>query len=165
MMLAYLKPLWRLPKLRVMFPPELVKFLVVGASGTVLNLGIIALIAHNTSIRDWRASCVATLIAAANNYVLNNYWTFRRRAHSGVRFLRKYISFLIVCLGGLLATTATFAAITHFLHGAMRTAVLPVWSLLFAQLIGIGVGAFSNFTFNRTITWPAAAEDRGNPTE
>ena len=65
---------------------RLMKFLAVGGIGVVVNLLAMALIFHVTGYRDWRASAIASTIAALHNYFLNNYWTFADRRHTGPRY-------------------------------------------------------------------------------
>ena len=55
---------------------QLVRFLTVGASGYVVNLGVFALCIRLLEI-DYRAGAViAFLLSVINNFWLNRHWTF-----------------------------------------------------------------------------------------
>jgi dolichol-phosphate mannosyltransferase len=135
-----------------------VKYAIVGFSGIGVNLAVMATILHQTSVRDWRASLVASVVSTMSNYVWNNFWTFRSRAHSGMTFVRRYIVYLAVSLVGLAITTITYAFTSHALGDMLErreiAAVLPVSALLLCQLAAILAGTLCNYLLNLTFTWP-----------
>jgi putative flippase GtrA len=154
-------------------PAEAVKYAIVGFSGIGVNLAVMATILHQTALRDWRASLVASVASTMSNYVWNNFWTFRSRAHSGLTFVRRYIVYLAVSLMGLAVTTITYAFTSHVLGNTLAqreiAAVLPVShpspptsgapgtpvsALLLCQLVAILAGTLCNYLLNRTFTWP-----------
>jgi putative flippase GtrA len=74
---------------------QLVRFGIVGAVGFIVNLAVYTLFVHPVGV-DYRvASIVAWLVAVANNFVLNRYWTFDARA-GRARF--QAIRFIVVSL-------------------------------------------------------------------
>ena len=123
-----------------------------------VNLGVMALIIASNSYRGWRASAAATLAATMNNYILNNFWTFRDRAHRGMSLIHRYLFYLIASFVGLAVTTATFAVTTWSLEQVFNLnsvgSVLPPGILLICQLLAIGAGTLSNYKLNRLLTWP-----------
>jgi putative flippase GtrA len=68
---------------------QLAQFCVVGAVGYLINLGVYALLLHE-SVHYLFAATLSFLVAVANNYWLNRHWTFRDRkagvAAQGMRF-------------------------------------------------------------------------------
>lgn len=152
----YLNQLFRLSRLGRLVPAEFIKFASVGASGVIVNLGVMAEILHYTPYKDWRASAMSSLVATVSNYILNNFWTFRDRAHNGMTLVSRYIFYLLACLLGLGVTTGTFAAIiwvvAHVL--GLTTAGRHSAMLLVCQFFSILAGTFSNYWLNRAITWP-----------
>ena len=69
---------------------QLIRFVTVGASGYVVNLGVFALCVHVLGI-DYRiAAPIAFVVSVINNFWLNRHWTFDARhehpMHQGVRF-------------------------------------------------------------------------------
>ena len=134
-----------------------VKFGLVGATGIVVNLGAMAAIMSLWGWKDWRSSVLASLIATLNNYLWNNFWTFRDRVHSGRALITGYGRFLVASLGGLAVTTGMFAvlhkAARMYLAQAGRTVSMPSWSLLAFQGLAILFGAYANYRLNHLITW------------
>ena len=68
---------------------QLAQFCAVGAVGYLINLGVYALLLHE-SVHYLLAATLSFLVAVANNYWLNRHWTFRERkagvAAQGMRF-------------------------------------------------------------------------------
>jgi putative flippase GtrA len=69
---------------------QLIRFVTVGASGYVVNLGVFAACVHILGI-DYRiAAPIAFVVSVINNFWLNRHWTFdARHEHpmlQGVRF-------------------------------------------------------------------------------
>jgi putative flippase GtrA len=139
-------------------PAEALKYAVVGFSGIGVNLLAMAAILHQTAVRDWRASLVASVVSTMSNYVWNNFWTFRSRAHSGMTFVRRYILYFAVSLFGLAITTVTYAFLSHALGDTLArreiAAVSPLSALLLCQLVAILAGTLCNYLLNLTFTWP-----------
>jgi putative flippase GtrA len=58
---------------------QLIRFVTVGASGYIINIGVFALCVHALSI-DYRISAViAFVVSVINNFWLNRHWTFNAR--------------------------------------------------------------------------------------
>jgi putative flippase GtrA len=95
---------------------QFVKFAIVGASGTVINLGVFSLIifvyvkAAETRplVVEQVASGIAFCVAVISNYYLNRRWTFR---HSGPVIAHFGRFFLVSCLG--LALNVFFYTALH----------------------------------------------------
>ena len=88
--LQYLGQLWRLSSVSRYMSVRFIKFAIVGASGTMINLCAFLSFAGLFGLRDWRISALATLFANLTNYVFNNAWTFVDRGHRGWSLLRGY---------------------------------------------------------------------------
>jgi len=98
-----------------------IKFALVGASGVVVNLGCFsALLAAGVS--KYLASPIAIETSIVSNFLLNNYWTFRRRtlrSRKRVRGLKfNLVSFfsLGVSYGTFVALSLAFPAGTPHVH-------------------------------------------------
>ena len=160
--LAYLCQLWRLSFLGRFIPADFVKFGIVGATGVVVNLSVMALLLGFTLYRDWRASAIATLAATINNYILNNFWTFRDRAHSGTTLVRRYVCYLLFSLVGLVVTAGTYAGLAASL-GKVLWLPDATWNLrlvlLGCQFLAILAGTLFNYELNRVFTWPQRVKD------
>jgi dolichol-phosphate mannosyltransferase len=119
------------------------RFGVVGASGVVVNSGVLWLLAHGTLLPVWLASLAATSLAICTNFLLNDHWTFARAAHR-THARQRLLRFGGVSLCGAAITSATLV----LLHGQLE---LP---LLLANLAAIGCGAGWNYAASSRWTWP-----------
>jgi putative flippase GtrA len=72
---------------------QLAKFVVVGVSGSAINLLVFA------GLVGWGAHVAATIsfiVAAANNYLWNRLWTFRHaKSHVGIQGARFFVVSLL----------------------------------------------------------------------
>jgi dolichol-phosphate mannosyltransferase len=154
--LQYLGQLWRLSSVSRYMSVRFIKFAIVGASGTVINLCAFLSFARLLGLRDWRISALATLSANFTNYVFNNAWTFVDQGHRGWSLLRGYVSYLGFSLVGMLASTLTFAGLTGAYHTYLHTVQPAKESYILAlgfQLVAILVGTVFNYELNRRFTW------------
>src|SRR3954470_17823005 len=72
---------------------QLLKFSVVGATGTVINFAVFATLNKWFGVHYLIAATASFLVAVTSNYILNRHWTFRgKRGHFGYQGLR----FLVV---------------------------------------------------------------------
>ena len=69
--LQYLGQLWRLSSVSRYMSVRFIKFALVGASGTVVNLCAFTGFSALLGLRDWRISGLATLFANLTNYLLS----------------------------------------------------------------------------------------------
>jgi putative flippase GtrA len=91
---------------------QFVKFAIVGAIGTAVNLAVLKLTlllwghfnASTPFIVEAFASGLAFAVAVVNNYLLNRWWTFRSSGTMGAEFLK----FLVVSLAGLVLNEVVF---------------------------------------------------------
>ena len=116
----------------------IVKFVVVGGSGTVLNTAVLFVLYRRLHLPIVAASAVAVELAVVSNYLLNDRWTFAARSPS----LRRFAKFNASSLGGLTVN------------------VLSVWFLtriglyvLLANLAGIAAAFAVNITLSLTWVW------------
>jgi len=154
--LQYLGQLWRLSSVSRYMSVRFIKFAVVGASGTIVNLCAFLAFARLLGLRDWRISALATLFANLTNYIFNNAWTFVDRGHRGWYLLRGYVIYLGFSLVGMSASTLTFAGLTGAYHTYLHTAQPAKESYILAlgfQLVAILVGTVFNYELNKRFTW------------
>ena len=94
---------------------QLVCFLVVGASGYVVNLVSFFLLVHPLSAPDKLAFVLAAVIASTNNFFWNRHWTFRAKeehpARQAVRFF--FVSFLVLLFATGIYTLLVDAGISQ----------------------------------------------------
>ena len=104
------------------------KFAAVGIFGVVINLATFIVLVH-LGVNKFLASPLAIELAIVNNFLLNNYWTFRDR-NSSDRLLLKGLKFKGVSLLALCVSYATFLGLgvlfphtAPYMHQAV--AILP----------------------------------------
>jgi len=120
-----------------------VKFAIVGATGTIVNLVVLKL-----ALAGWSrfsattpfaievlASGLAFIVAVVNNFLLNRSWTFRSTGPAHIEFGK----FFTVSLAGLGLNTLAFSIFRGHLG-------LPV---LLSQLLAIGCVLPFNFLVNK----------------
>ncbi|MBA3622437.1 MAG: GtrA family protein [Actinomycetota bacterium] len=127
------KPLRDKPHLRT----ALLRFAVVGALGTLVNLAVLELLHGQLGYGFTRSSAAATEVAIIGNYLGNELWTFHYRRLS----LRRLLQFNATMLVGAAVQVGSATLLKEFLP------------YLLAQTLGIGIGAAVNFAFNFGWTW------------
>lgn len=136
--------------IRVRASSTLLKFLLVGASGVAVNLGVFTLLLVG-GMNKFLASPVAIEASIVTNFLLNNYWTFRRRK-SRDRVRIKGLKFNLVSFGALAISYTTFVLLS--------VAFPDVWPQLH-QLIGIVPATIFNYLLNSYWTFREEATDTG----
>jgi putative flippase GtrA len=109
---SFVRPRWLVDERLYRSGKQFVKFAVVGAVGTAVNLAVLkaTLIVwgqFNEStpfVVEAFASGLAFAVAVVNNYLLNRWWTFRSSGTMGTEFLK----FLVVSVAGLVLNEAVF---------------------------------------------------------
>jgi dolichol-phosphate mannosyltransferase len=120
----------------------LIKFLLVGASGIVVNLCAFWLIL-SAGASKFVASPVAVEISIISNFLLNNWWTFRWR-NVRASLLQRGVTFNAVSLVALLVSFTSFVA-TSFLLPSLEPLVHQLISIFPATVVNYY--AQSRFTF------------------
>lgn len=115
----------------------LLRFGVVGAIGTAVNLAVLELLHGQLGLGFTRSSAVATEVAIIGNYLGNELWTFHHRTLS----LRRLLQFNVTMLVGAAVQVGSATLLKEFMP------------YLLAQALGIAIGSGLNFAFNFGWTW------------
>ena len=130
------------------FTQRLGKFLVVGASGVVVNNAALFTFYQLFRLPLLLASSAAVVLAVVNNFVWNDRWTFEQQ-HSPLSVaFRRFARFGTASLGGLVLTTLMLWVLVNELG----------LHYLLANLIAAGAGAVANYVVN--IRWTYRQGDR-----
>jgi putative flippase GtrA len=71
---------------------QLLKFSVVGASGTAINFAVYSSLVKKGGTHYLLAATISFLVAVSSNYLLNRHWTFRgKRGHFAYQGLRFFV--------------------------------------------------------------------------
>jgi dolichol-phosphate mannosyltransferase len=121
------------------------KFAVVGASGVIVNLGSFTLLLE-LGMNQYLASPIAIEISIITNFLLNNFWTFRRRRNAdGLRI--RGLKFNVVSLLALLVSYSAFV---------ISAQLLPQQPPQLHQAIGILPALLVNYFLNSYWTFKNA---------
>lgn len=131
----------------------LVKFGLVGFIGTIVDFFFYKVFINLLALTPATAKGFSTEIAIINNFILNNFWTFRYRK-TKTNIWQKLGIFNLVSLGGLVLGVL----IVKFLHstygeGAVHIFGRPIAYNNFYFFATIPPVMLWNFTVNHFITW------------
>ena len=92
---------------------KLIKFVIVGFSGLIIDFGITFLCKEKVLLNKYISNSIGFTIAASSNYVFNRIWTF---SSNNSEVLIEFSSFLLVSIIGLLINNS----ILWLIHNNMR---------------------------------------------
>jgi dolichol-phosphate mannosyltransferase len=122
--------------------PPPVRFLIVGASGVGVNMGILWLLIGKFGLQSAPAVLLAVETSICTNFMLNDVWTF-----GAGRRIRPWAARLLIFHGA--AALAAGVNLGVFLLLNMAGGVY----YLAANLVAIGVASVINFGLSATLIW------------
>lgn len=131
----------------------LVKFSLVGVIGTIIDFLFYKIFINSFGLPPATSKGFSTEIAIINNFILNNYWTFRYRK-TKTNIWQKLGIFNLVSLGGLIIGVL----IVKFLHITYGGGFVDLFGRRIAYnnfyfFATIPPVMLWNFTVNHIITW------------
>lgn len=129
-------------KLRLRTWARFIRFCLVGGSGVIVNMGILALLTELLSITYQISSLFAIESAIIWNFFLNDAWTFKKSTNKSSR-LSKFLKFQVISMVGALINWGVLLLLTEF---------AGIYYLI-SNLVGIGVAVVWNFLANHLYTW------------
>ena len=125
-----------------LFARHAFKYYLVGASGVLVNLGILYTLTEFAGLWYLLSSSIAIYVSITTNFVLNKVWTFRDTTIKQEAFLM-YGKFVSVSLVGMLIQLG---------FNYIFVEELKLYYLL-AALISIIIASSTNFVLNRRWTF------------
>ncbi len=125
--------------------PILGRFLLVGLSGTVVNLAVLAGLV-TVGLPTLLAAVIATEVSILTNFICNDLWTFRPKGDEGMARLslrQRFGRFQVIAGLGAFLTIGLFG----LLHNGVGL------HYLVAQTLAIGLTTLVNFAANLRLTW------------
>ena len=121
---------------------RILKFGIVGATGVVVNMGLLAFFKGVLHIPLWLAGFLAIELSILSNFVLNDIWTWRDRRKRSFwnRIWRYHVSVGITAYG------------LNYPILLLLTKMLDMQYLI-ANLVGIAVASAANFIINHFWTY------------
>jgi dolichol-phosphate mannosyltransferase len=123
-------------------PPRFVLFSLVGLVGVGVHFTALLVGFKYFSLGFPTVQTTATLVAVANNYVLNNLLTYRDRRLRGLKFFAGLLSFYLICGIGVVANVG----IANFVFRQDYT----WWNAGVADAL---VGSVWNYAASSIFTW------------
>lgn len=114
---------------------QMVKFYVVGGSGTVVNLCTLYILTNFLGMWYLFSSAIGVIVSVTTNFFGNKIWTFKVKENK----IKLYINFWIASITGIIIQLALTFALVQYLN---------VWYVL-AAFIAILIASFSNFLLSK----------------
>ena len=92
---------------------KLVRFLLVGSTGTVINFGLLWILTEYAGVWYVLSAAIAGLLATLNNYTLNHLWTFGDRKGSNGNKVWGFLKYSSAVGVGYFAYLALLAFLTE----------------------------------------------------
>ena len=131
-----------IPKLGFHSHKDFIKYSIVGFSGLFVNLGSYIFLTRYLGMAEVVAPIISIETSLISNFLLNNFWTFRKRNLERA-LISRLMQFHLV-----MGFTGIFNYLTFFL----MFKIVMVNDIL-ANLLGIGVAAILNYLINSNWTW------------
>ena len=125
-----------------LFAKHAVQYYIVGASGVLVNLGILYMLADIAGFWYVASQVVAISVSITTNFFFNRYWTFRSSIEDQ-RNSVMYVKFIIISAIGMaiqMGITVTLVESSGFYH-------------MYGAGIGIAVASAINYVLNRRLTF------------
>lgn len=119
---------------------QFIKFCIVGAIGTVIDMGVFTLILYTTSLNILIISTISFACAVVNNFMLNKAWTFKDKSRRRKTQFIKFAGVSLVSLAFRLPTL--YVLVSYF----------SLWEPA-ANFIAILVATIVNFIGNKLWTF------------
>ncbi len=125
-----------------LFAKQAAKYYAVGASGVLVNLGLLFYLTEYVGLWYFLSYTLAISASITSNFILNKFWTFRDSINSQ-RTIVMYGKFVSVSLLGMAIQLGTVYLLVES---------LSVYYML-AALVSISIAGVINFIINRRWTF------------
>ena len=123
---------------------RMIRFGLVGGSGVLVNLGVLALLYTVLSLPLALASALAIQSAIITNFLGHHAYTFRGVEGS---IAKRFLAFESISI------TSAFVSWSILNGLALVLGTHPWWIIYAYNLVAIAVGFGLNYLFNTTFTW------------
>ncbi len=123
------------------------KYAFVGINGTIIDVGLLALLVDYFHVRLGFATAIAFIVAVIHNFIFNKYWTFKDNSD---QIFHQYIKFLLVSIAGFIMTMALMYLLS------ITFGVWYIFSKLLTSLVVLSWNFIANYhwTFKSNVTVP-----------
>ncbi|MBU5575065.1 MAG: glycosyltransferase family 2 protein [Candidatus Aenigmatarchaeota archaeon] len=120
---------------------KFVKFCIVGAFGTLLNIAVLYVLTEKLYIFYMISAVFAFVVALTSNFILNKIWTFGEKLSE--RTLYKYSKFFIISILALFVNLIVLYILVEYFQ---------IW-YIFSQVLAILISSIVNFFGNAIWTF------------
>jgi putative flippase GtrA len=110
----------------------LLKFGVVGISGTIIDFGVTLLLKEGFKVTKYLSNSIGFTLAATSNYFFNRLWTFNS---SSPDVMMQFSKFFIISVIGLLLNNLTIYIFTNskikfnfYISKGIATCIVFIWN-------------------------------------
>lgn len=125
-----------------LFAKHAAKYYAVGASGILVNLGLLYYLTEYGSLWYFLSYALAISVSITSNFILNKFWTFRDSIDSQ-KTIVMYVKFVSVSMVGMVIQLGSVYVLVES---------LMIYYML-AALISICIAGAINFIINRRWTF------------
>jgi dolichol-phosphate mannosyltransferase len=145
--------LWFLIKTDITNPPRILRFLIVGTIGFIINsLGLA--IFQKFGLKPSLASAIGAEIAIVSNFIWNNFWTFADQRITSVKLLpKKFLIFNLSSFGSVVIQYVVIEIGTRIFGKTQPV----VWS---SFVFGVFIGLVWNYTMYNLLIWKKPAANK-----
>jgi len=123
---------------------QMIKFGIVGASGVLVNMGLLYFLTEEIELYYILSAVIAVETSIISNFALNEIWTFVEKGKEGIKNLfKRFFKFNGISIAGMGINVAILAALTEF-AGIYY---------LFSNLVAIAAVFGWNYLANLRWTW------------
>jgi dolichol-phosphate mannosyltransferase len=122
--------------------PRFISFVLVGATGLAVHLIVLRFAFESIALGFAAAQSVATFVALASNFLLNNALTYHDRRLSGKGLILGFVGFCVI---------GSVGAVTNVGLASWLYSREPMWWL--AGAAGAIMGAFWNYSMSSQFVW------------
>lgn len=109
-----------------LFAKQTFKYYLVGASGVLINLGLLYFLTDIFGIWYIMSQGIAITVAITSNFFLHKFWTFKKEIVEA-RTLERYFKFIIICLTGMgMQLGLTYVLVENLLFYYLHAAVISI---------------------------------------
>jgi dolichol-phosphate mannosyltransferase len=119
---------------------QFIKFCIVGSTGALIHLGLLYSLTEFFHIWYMVSAAVGFMVAVANNFVWNKYWTFNDKTPE---IPRQFVSYTVVNSISLGINLSVLYILTEY---------IGMWYMI-AQIIAILVALTNNYLGNKRFTF------------
>ncbi len=127
------------------FITQMIKFAIVGALGTLVNISILYILTEIFNIYYIISEIFAFFISGLNNYIFNKIWTFSENLEAEA--IKKYFKFIIISLISLLVNLGVlFILVEVYLIWYIYAEIGAIFCAFLINFFGNKVWTFNNKT-------------------